>query len=93
MSAWGGGRTAAQSSEGIRRAASDPTSGISDFPYSGFSSDASYATLLLPAQSSVCCIDRLKPPPEADLRQKSLLPLHLCDRAAFAEFQMQGQHG
>ena len=42
-------------------------------------SKSGYATLLLPVQSSVRCIDRLKPPSEADLtiqRSNALVWFH-----------------
>src|SRR5450759_2407155 len=61
-------RTTVRFVEEIRLSASVPTSTPFDFQYnkSGFS--VSSATLLLLTQILVCCIDRLKPHREGDVR-------------------------
>jgi len=63
----GDGQRGTRSGARTRPTASDPTSAPSGCPCSRSSSCASSATLLLPMQLSVCCIDHMNPRPKADI--------------------------
>lgn len=61
-------QTVGQSFEGSLPSSSDPTSRPSDYPCRRFwSCTSSFTTLLLLTQNLMCCIDRLNPPPLANI--------------------------
>lgn len=63
----GFGQTTGQSAGGTHPSSSAPTSAPSGSPSTRSVVFASPATLLLLTQGLVCCIDRLNPPPKADM--------------------------